>query len=100
MVTPRNGKTEKQINDQPLVMPAESHAIMHPGHSVTVITDARTREDGSGEEYRVLIAACNGTPENFMQLGVERDCDWTAELELTGIDRLDLLESFVKPSAD
>jgi hypothetical protein len=93
-----NEQPPRQVDKEgPLVMPAETHAIMHPGHSVTVITDTRTR-DHTGEEYRVLVAACNGTPENFMQLGVERDCDWTTELELAGVDKVELVEYFPSPS--
>ena len=95
-MTEQPRKIEK---DGPLVMPAESHAIMHPNHSVTVITDWRT-EDGTGREYRILVVACNGTPENFMQLGVERDCDFVTELELGEIEMVDLVQFFPSKQTD
>jgi hypothetical protein len=53
------------------------HVTQNYGHSVTVLTD--NRAGPSGEDQRMLIVSCNGTPENFMQLGTQRDCDFYQE---------------------
>lgn len=57
---------------------AEDHALNNPGHSVSVIQDITTKEDGSpGTMLRVW---CIGTPEAFMN--DKRDCEFVEEIDL------------------
>jgi hypothetical protein len=68
----------KFIEDQAANQPdenfglAETHAIRNPGHSVVTILSLDIKEDGSAGT--VLMIACNGSPDKFMN--DERDCIW------------------------
>ena len=56
------------------------HVMQHYGHSVTVVTD--NRAGPAGEDQRVLVVSCMGTPEAYMQFGNQRDCDYYKEFLL------------------